>query len=145
MWEDGAFLPNLWHDCTPAASLPPPLSPSLPSHLALCRTQMFDRATKHPNATVVSWSSPRVVLIRDFLAPDEIEHLVQQATGTALGRMAAAYRNCAGCGCTCTPEAMPALLLHVPLFLPRPPFCCGNLLFCGNPLFLQAGLSAARW
>ncbi|PRW59635.1 putative prolyl 4-hydroxylase 10 isoform A [Chlorella sorokiniana] len=43
--------------------------------------EMFDRATKHPNATVVSWSSPRVVLIKDFLAPDEIEHLVHQATG----------------------------------------------------------------
>lgn len=43
--------------------------------------QAFDRATKHPNATVVSWASPRVVLIRDFLSPQEIEHLERQATG----------------------------------------------------------------
>ena len=94
-------------------------------HLALCHAQMFDRATKHPNATVVSWSSPRVVLIRDLLAADEIEHLVQQATGTALGRTAAAYGNWADCGCTCTPEALAALLLRVPLLLSRLSFAAG--------------------
>ena len=43
--------------------------------------QVFDRATKHPNATVVSWASPRVLLIRDFLAPPEVAHLVALATG----------------------------------------------------------------
>ncbi|EFN54375.1 hypothetical protein CHLNCDRAFT_135671 [Chlorella variabilis] len=43
--------------------------------------EVFDRAARHPNATVVSWSSPRVLLIRDFLTPDETEHLIRQATG----------------------------------------------------------------
>ncbi|KAL4458441.1 hypothetical protein ABPG75_013306 [Micractinium tetrahymenae] len=43
--------------------------------------ETFDHATRHPNATVVSWASPRVLLIRDFLTPDEIEHLVALAEG----------------------------------------------------------------
>ena len=42
---------------------------------------MFDRATKHPNASIVSWGSPRVLLIKDFLSPQEVEHLVERATG----------------------------------------------------------------
>lgn len=121
-----------------AQACPHPSHHSLHAHLALCRTQMFDRATKHPNATVVSWSSPRVVLIRDFLAPNEIEHLVQQATGTVLGRMAAANGN----------FPVEAALAHLRHWLPC---CCVFRCSCHtsllpqgfallwNPLLLPAG------
>lgn len=54
---------------------PPPCARDQPC------TQIFDRATKHPNVTVVSWASPRVLLVRDFLAPDEVEHLLALAEG----------------------------------------------------------------
>lgn len=63
------------------------------SYLAMCTphhpsphiSQVFDRATKHPNATVVSWAAPRVVLIRDFLSPAEVAHLERQARGEGCG------------------------------------------------------------
>jgi hypothetical protein len=42
---------------------------------------VYDRATRHFNATVLSSSSPRLLLIRDFLSPAEVEHLVRQARG----------------------------------------------------------------
>lgn len=57
---------------------------SMPSGSAVpptARLQIFDRATKHPNATVASWASPRVLLVRDFLAPHEVEHLQALAEG----------------------------------------------------------------
>lgn len=95
--------------------------------------QMFDRATKHANATVVSWSSPRVVLIRDFLSPNEIEHLVQQATGAALLR------------CSCI--AWLRCLQLVAVRSSRLASC--HEIFSppasSHPHLMQAGLSAARW
>lgn len=50
--------------------------------------QVFDRATRHPNATVLSWSAPRLLVVGNFLTPAEIDHLEWQASG-----------GCAGGGC----------------------------------------------
>lgn len=41
----------------------------------------YDVATRHPNATVLSHHSPRVLLVHDFLAPDEVDHLIGIAAG----------------------------------------------------------------
>lgn len=95
------------HAATPARPAEAPLAvlqpmPALPLAPQKLKPspQIFDQATKHPNATVVSWSSPRVVLIRDFLAPEEIEHTVQQATG-ALGLPAGELRLAAAAWVPC--------------------------------------------
>lgn len=88
--------------------------------------QMFHRATKHPNATVVSWSSPRVVLIRDFLAPDEIEHMVQQATGAVQGQW-----MCCG-SCMRCPAACAALLLQLQPSPPASPCMCEPCMCAGG-------------
>ncbi|GAB4822020.1 hypothetical protein N2152v2_009066 [Parachlorella kessleri] len=42
---------------------------------------IFDRALAHPNATLVSTHSPRLVLVRGFLSGQEVEHLVGLAQG----------------------------------------------------------------
>ena len=42
---------------------------------------VFERSAAHPNATVISQASPRLVLIRSFLSPAEVEHLIALAEG----------------------------------------------------------------
>lgn len=41
--------------------------------------EVFDRPTRHPNATIVSWESPRVLLIRHFLTEEEVAYLIDIA------------------------------------------------------------------
>ena len=43
--------------------------------------EVYDRASHHPNATVVSWSRPRVVTVAGFLSPHEVMHLKALAEG----------------------------------------------------------------
>ena len=40
---------------------------------------VYDKVTHHPNATVISWEKPRAVLIKRFLSPDEVDHLIATA------------------------------------------------------------------
>ena len=40
---------------------------------------IYDRATRHPNATVISWESPRAVLIHSFLKLGEVQHMIELA------------------------------------------------------------------
>ncbi|KAL6770815.1 hypothetical protein ACKKBF_B32790 [Auxenochlorella protothecoides x Auxenochlorella symbiontica] len=37
---------------------------------------VYDRAARHPAATVLSFDSPRLVLFKSFLSPGEVDHLV---------------------------------------------------------------------
>ena len=86
-WRDG----HAHHGGPSSAAVPAsqpasrlPTQPNLPPFLTRCPAhpphhQTYDRATKHPNATVLSWAAPRVLLIRDFLAPREVQHLIDQA------------------------------------------------------------------
>ena len=43
--------------------------------------EVFERSAAHPNATLISPASPRLVLIRSFLSPGEVDHLVSLAEG----------------------------------------------------------------
>jgi hypothetical protein len=40
---------------------------------------VYDWPTLHPNATVISWEDPRVVLVRGFLNDREVAHLQEAA------------------------------------------------------------------
>lgn len=41
--------------------------------------EVFNWPTKYPNATVVSWASPRALHVRNFLQPREVAALIQAA------------------------------------------------------------------
>lgn len=41
--------------------------------------KVFDKALSHPNAQLISASSPRVVLIKHFLSPEEVLHVLSLA------------------------------------------------------------------
>lgn len=65
------------------SGLGPPLDPAtLHGGWQLMRAA-WDRAARHPNATVLSPHAPRVLLVRGFLSPSEVEHLVTLAAGAA--------------------------------------------------------------
>lgn len=36
----------------------------------------YDAPTRHPNATIISWDKPRIVLLRNFVTPQEVEHFI---------------------------------------------------------------------
>ena len=48
---------------------------------------IFDSGLAHPNATLVSSHSPRLVLVKGFLSGEEVEHLVGLAQGEAIAHL----------------------------------------------------------
>jgi hypothetical protein len=42
-------------------------------------SEVYDRATRHPNATIVSWESPRAVHFKGFLPREDIDHMLALA------------------------------------------------------------------
>lgn len=41
--------------------------------------EIYDLVLKHPNAKVVHWDDPRIILVKKFLSPDEVDHMKKVA------------------------------------------------------------------
>jgi 2OG-Fe(II) oxygenase superfamily len=60
----------------------PALSPDSLKGGWIFSQEVYDHATqnlKENNATVISWESPRVIHFKNFLSPDEVDHLIKTA------------------------------------------------------------------
>lgn len=64
--------------------------------------EVWDRAAAHPNATLLSAHSPRLVLVRDFLSAAEIEHLLALTAGELVATGSGAWSG--ACHLCCQPS-----------------------------------------